>query len=120
VSIPYKYGGYIPVSRELLAESSDDRLLRAMRGELTEQEKAEDRAGRERQAAQRAAKLAEHQRRMETATGLRRAVLELHGPAESSSPWLECGGCDYAGYEAEPPIWPCRTYRLVAEWEGQP
>lgn len=24
-----------------------------------------------------------------------------------------CQGCDYGGYEAEPPDWPCRTVRLV-------
>lgn len=45
--------------------------------------------------------------------GLARAVLDLHRPTPGVYP--ECQGCDYAGYEAEPPRYPCRTVQLVAD-----
>jgi hypothetical protein len=112
VNSPYKYGGYIPVSRELLDDS--DYLRRAMHGELTEREKAEARAERERRASERATVVVEHQGRLDAATGLRRAVLDLHAPVQSAY-WLTCEGCDIAGHEAEPPEWPCRTYSLAAQ-----
>lgn len=46
------------------------------------------------------------------------AVLALHAPVEPSSGWVECRGCDMAGYEAEPPEWPCSTVRAVADLHG--
>jgi hypothetical protein len=36
-------------------------------------------------------------------------VRELHIPWDD----LTCKGCDYGGYEAEDPAWPCRTAAIV-------
>lgn len=43
-----------------------------------------------------------------------RAVLDLHA---CDSAW-DCAGCDYSGWESEPPSWPCRTVLLIAEIHG--
>lgn len=41
---------------------------------------------------------------------LARAVLDLHKADEHG----HCGGCEFSGYEAEPPGWPCETTAVVA------
>jgi hypothetical protein len=46
------------------------------------------------------------------------AVLTLHAP-QVHGYLVTCDGCDFAGYEGEPPEWPCRTYRLAAEHSGR-
>lgn len=52
------------------------------------------------------------------AGGLATAILGLHAP-DTEGQWASpCPGCDYSGYEGEPPEWPCRTVRLVAEHHG--
>jgi hypothetical protein len=38
-----------------------------------------------------------------------RDVLELH-----EADGEQCAGCDWSGYDGEPPEWPCRTVRLIA------
>lgn len=38
-----------------------------------------------------------------------RAVLDLHKRDDG-----QCVGCDWSGYEGEPPGWPCRTVEAVA------
>jgi hypothetical protein len=55
----------------------------------------------------------QHLTRMAEAAGgtLAVAVLELHGPDESS----DCRGCDSEGYEAEAPEWGCQTVQLIAD-----
>jgi hypothetical protein len=47
-----------------------------------------------------------------------RAVLDHHRPSDDK--WLPTcdGGCDYAGFEGEPPEWPCSTVELIAETAG--
>lgn len=52
---------------------------------------------------------------MADARGLRRAVLDLHGPTfgTSDSADARCEGCDSEGYRAERPGFPCRTYELA-------
>lgn len=30
----------------------------------------------------------------------------------------ECGGCEFSGYEAEAPWWPCKTYRIASRHLG--
>lgn len=35
----------------------------------------------------------------------------LHAPNQDR--WPRCEGCDFEGYESEPPSWPCRTAELV-------
>lgn len=39
-------------------------------------------------------------------------VRDLHAPVDDEYS-LRCAGCDYDGYEAEAPAWPCRTADLV-------
>lgn len=41
-----------------------------------------------------------------------RAVLDLHSRGTGDYP--ECAGCDFSGYEGEPPEWPCRTVETIA------
>src|SRR5690348_374467 len=36
-------------------------------------------------------------------------IMQLH----SRDSMGNCVGCDFTGYEGEPPEWPCRTVRLV-------
>lgn len=48
-----------------------------------------------------------------------RAVLELHKPQDiypSGGPTGRplCFGCDFDGYDAEHPEWPCQTVRVIA------
>lgn len=44
-------------------------------------------------------------------------VLLLHCPEEKGKGWWfnRCEGCDWEGYEGEPPSWPCRTVRLISK-----
>lgn len=46
---------------------------------------------------------------------LARAVLALHASDYPSRRYSECTGCDFAGYEGEPPEWPCRTVDLICD-----
>lgn len=41
------------------------------------------------------------------------AIARLHSP---DNHYRTCTGCDYAGYEAEQPDWPCRTWELIANY----
>ena len=47
-----------------------------------------------------------------------RIVLDLHSRGIGHYP--ECAGCDYEGYESEPPSWPCRTVEAIADHHGIP
>ena len=47
-----------------------------------------------------------------------RIVLDLHSRGAGHYP--ECTGCDYEGYESEPPSWPCRTVEAIADHHGIP
>lgn len=40
-----------------------------------------------------------------------RKVLDLHSRDHID----QCAGCDFAGYESEPPAWPCQTVELIAD-----
>jgi hypothetical protein len=102
--------GGIPVAREL--------LLNAGLIEPTEIEQAKaERASAEYQARaeRRAAALAVAREQLAALTDpLARAVLDLHHEDDLH----ECAGCDYQGWEAEGPDWPCTTVRLVAKQYG--
>jgi hypothetical protein len=105
-----KFSAYIPVSRQ--------QLLDAGAVEPTEEERREAEASR-----------ADLERRRLLATEawpimveqlaaitdpVSRAVLDLH----SADGRGECEGCDFDGYEAESPEWPCRTVATVANLHG--
>jgi hypothetical protein len=97
----------IPISREMLEG------LRAP----TEQKLAEYRAKAEARAAERRAEVASHEAMVAAASGLLLQVLTLHAPVQDTRGLLSCHGCDYGGYDAEPPEWPCRTYVLARDAE---
>lgn len=50
--------------------------------------------------------------------GLTAALLDLHAPDLDADYLVECPGCDFSGYEGEPPSWPCRTIELLADHHG--
>jgi len=87
----------------------------------------EERTAAERRAAEYARVGAAHDERMAAfrqalaavTDPVARVVLDLHSEACSRDCLEECGihfcgGCDFAGYDAESPDWPCRTVEAVA------
>jgi hypothetical protein len=56
--------------------------------------------------------------------GVVREIVELHGPkpyhvrTDGSVAWWECRGCEFSGYDGEPPVWPCETTELIADRSG--
>lgn len=105
--VAVKTSGYpIPISREMAIDAG---LI---------QPTPEEHAERERRAAEYRRRAAEDAAKLEAARTvlaeltdpLARAVLDLHAEDEHG----ECAGCDYSGYEAESPDWPCRTVDVVA------
>jgi hypothetical protein len=42
------------------------------------------------------------------------ALLYMHGPSASPTGILQCDGCEFTGYDGEPPYWPCATCKVVA------
>lgn len=104
----------ISIPAELAEEYRDlrERLFCTPTPEDREQVRSRQ-AEREREQAE---QLSAHEQRLQHATGLRRAVLELHGPSvEESYVYPVCHGCDADGYDVEPPEWPCRTYALARD-----
>jgi len=47
---------------------------------------------------------------------LTKDLLALHSRNKRN----ECDGCDFQGWEAEPPEWPCRTVKLIIGKEFHP
>ena len=57
--------------------------------------------------------------------GSAKAVAELHAPkvvgaSLVSAGWSVCGGCDYGGWDGEPPLWPCRTVKILKAYARRP
>lgn len=104
-----KIGYTIPVSAELLREYAPPTAPTD-----EERESAREWAIREHNDA-----VNRHAAALNRANGVARAVLELHAPTFDGNPDPSpmCNGCDFTGYEADPPFWPCRTYELVEKWE---
>jgi hypothetical protein len=61
--------------------------------------------------------LADHERLVASAAGLRRAVLELHSPGvyDDDPDPLICSSCP-GGRDYDPPF-PCATYALARDWQ---
>lgn len=57
---------------------------------------------------------AEHLELFTAASGLRRAVIDLHGP-KLMGPYIVCDECE--GYDGGYLEFPCRTYELARDWE---
>lgn len=118
-----KRAGYVAMSAEVAADAAH---LRQAIGDMFRPLSPEERAQRieatrarraEREAAAVAAER-EHADRVAGASGLRRAVLELHGPQRVSYTLAElsCNGCEYGGHDGEPVEFPCSTYTLARDW----
>lgn len=54
------------------------------------------------------------ERLRDRADALTSALLDLHSRNTDD----ECEGCDYSGWEGDPPMWPCRTIDLLCEHHG--
>jgi hypothetical protein len=121
--MPEGSGGFIPPI--WLSEAHADLIEHAMRTTLglppdtrTPEQRTADRAEYERSRVQHhAATSAAHDALIAEATGLRRAVLELHGPEREPYGWEpRCHGCESAGWESEQPEFPCSTYVLARDF----
>jgi hypothetical protein len=106
----FKRGAVVPMSRDMLLAAGVIEPTETERAEL-ERQAVESKQ----RAAKREACLAEARRELAAiADPLTRAVLDLHAEDERH----ECGGCDFGGYEAEPPDWPCSTIETIAAHYG--
>lgn len=56
-----------------------------------------------------------HEANMAATPGQLGEIIALHAPRPDKRypNLIWCTGCDYGGYEAEPGIWPCRTYKIA-------
>ncbi len=79
------------------------------RAPTSEERQAKRNAEREAEEERERVALAAHDELLRTATGLRRAVLELHAPEDGG-----CAGCESCCCS---PTWPCDTYTLARDWE---
>lgn len=79
---------------------------------------ADQRRMRDEYAAWREQELVDHQLLMETATGHRREILDMHGPVLSYDK-LICTACgnDCCGGVCDSTRHPCSTYTLARDWE---
>lgn len=103
-----RHAAHLPVSVELLTESGPsltDLMSAALRGDLPTRPPRPD-----------PPTPAGHLALLAATDGPLRAVVELHAPQWGS--WWTCAGCDFDGYDGEPPAWPCRTAEAVAEALG--
>lgn len=105
---------WIPITEELIRPPTD---------EERHQQRLRWEAHRRARASEADRRLQQHAQTLDSATGLRRAVLDLHSPARTEYDELLCQGCDndphddgegYVVPDARPD-WPCRTYRLIQE-----
>jgi hypothetical protein len=118
-------GGFIPPL--WASEMYRDLMEQAMRTTLglppdtrTPEQRKIDRADYERRRIEHHAAISTaHDALIAEATGLRRAVLELHGPGREPYGWEpRCDGCESEGYESEQPTFPCSTYVLARDFRG--
>lgn len=101
------------------AERVGDVLRRCGRGEELDRTIAEGKRARAEHAARKLDKDAEHSRNLEGATGLRRAILEMHAPEMDYPSDATCKGCYVdEGCGCEGAHFPCSTYALARDWTG--
>ena len=98
----------VPVSRGLLG---------GLNGGMSDEERARLRAWAARRAAARQNMLDRLRAIRDDATV---AIVALHKPTRAVSDYPECDGCDYGGYDGEPPEWPCRTVLALAKVHNIP
>ena len=73
---------------------------------------------REKQAAERKKWTGETIPALRMTDQLTRRILDLHAPDLEAGWTPQCPGCDFGGYDGEPPEWPCRTIVALAEHHG--
>jgi hypothetical protein len=108
-------GGFVPPLWAEMVENSFRSMLGVGPDTRTPEQKERARAEFAAESARiRVTVMAEHAVRVVGATGLQRQVLELHAPVfYGAGRDAHCGGCDFGGWEAEAPDFPCRTYELA-------
>lgn len=104
-----KVAGWLPISAELLADLQPRPLTPEERQRRAEREAAEHVLLQQRMV---------RHRELLAEGGTLGRLAELHGPRWSALRTLECRGCEYSGYEGEPPSWPCTTWAVLAGEEG--
>lgn len=106
---------YVPISTEQLADAVRMRALLTTPGRYEAGERARLAAEAD---ARRAAELSAAQDRHAAVhaqlDGKLGKVADLHGPRMPSL-WVVCEGCEFDGYESEPPAWPCATWTTIAD-----
>lgn len=104
---PKKIPAYVPLSEVVLmdADSLTEAMARVLSGEPVPKRPAPPFPPG-------------HARLVEATDGALRAVVELHGPRLDLGIWWQCRGCEFGGYDGEPPVWPCGTVTLIAEQLG--
>lgn len=106
----FKVTEAMPISEELL-----DQLTRP----FSEEETAAAKASHQKAMAKLERALEEHADRLSAASEagdqLTYRLLQLHAPERTFETFYTCRGCDFSGYDAEAPEWPCRTYSLLME-----
>ena len=105
-----KYGVVIPVSRELLTEAGA-----VKRTPAEEEQRARDVAESKARKSAAQPRLHAALAALDAIKGPDREILDLHEPVGR---YPDCHGCDFEGYEAECPAWPCRTTELIAARHG--
>lgn len=97
------------ISREM---ARDQGLIEPNRDELTERSAWHERFRRDDAARQQ--RYAVGYMALLEADPATAVVARLHAPDDH--PWaLRCEGCDFGGYDAEAPDWPCRTIGALAD-----
>lgn len=101
----------------------NEQLVRALRTPVPfalPKSEADVEAWRARQAADRARHEARHRELAVHPDDVVRSLAKLHAPAEATDHGAVCHGCDVDGYDAEAPVWPCRTWQLLDETAARP
>lgn len=108
---------YIPVSSEALRDSIVKGLRRPWSDLPAEERRRITEERRAQEAKVRRAQDRVHNQLTERGRTLEVELLNLHGPVEQFGRDI-CEGCEWTGYDAEPPDFPCSTYEIVARHAG--
>lgn len=114
---PVKIAAHVPISAELLDDYADIGAQIQAAQQRTPAEWAAIETERKAENAERlAAAQAQHAAARAKVDGTLAKVLDMHGPQlPDCMLWPVCCGCEFDGYDAEPPEWPCTTWVAIAE-----
>lgn len=113
---PQKHSAIIKISpllAEIYEKSLTEQLMRdtAIFGKLKREWTPEEKERIETAKAKREKERKDLLDLLATATGVVKAIIELH----SENKYEECEGCDLGSYAESGAQWPCRTIDLIAE-----